>query len=191
MDIKASELSKLLDVIDERGVTIAQVIKLIKKCTKEPILDLDLPKIGDELPLVFKCPKTILTPISRGNYVDMADGIEPKNFPILPGLAGKEFNLVAKIFTPHGVFGSDLPIKKMTKAGFRPATTVEMLYFIEQYPKVQRRLTMVALASVWKPKGGSHNVICAENDGVSCKLVMHWLTDIWSDKFCFLGIKNV
>jgi hypothetical protein len=188
MDMKAAELSELLDILEDQDITVSQVIQLVKDNIKKTLAKEKKTMNLDGQLLAIKYPNNYQKLFDKYDLVDPDVNIE--NFPITTELIDKKIQLFARQFVFDGIFNSDLPGKKMAESEHHEANLVEALKYVETYGSLQGDFTMVALGSIWRPTGGTPMVVCLEFKSGMCKLILRWLNDVWNNQYIFLGIKN-
>jgi len=93
--------------------------------------------------------KTIEQSIAEGNYCDVNDRITDKNFPIYPEMIGKKVEISVKLFHFNHNMRDDSATYEINKAGYRPATLMELLAFCS-HSDLRKNYNIVALGSVYR-----------------------------------------
>lgn len=101
----------------------------------------------EEIKLIIDYNKTIEQVIVEGKYIQIDDNIFSKDFPVSAEKIGKKIEVSAKLFWFNSIISSNDAISEMDKAGYRPATIMELLFFGILFPEPQRQFTIVALGS--------------------------------------------
>lgn len=151
----------------------------------------------NEIELTVDYAKTIEQVIADGKYDWKHEDITIKNFPISPkGIKEKE-HLSAKLFQFTCDVSFDYVVREMDRAGYRPATLMELLVFGMLFHEPQNTLSIVALGSIWNGAYARCYVPCIENmnskRGLSLACFAFRLG--WFDQKCdtshrFLGIRK-
>lgn len=178
--MKSLEIKQVLDVVRASGLSVPEVINLIKSQKKiNPYQDFKL---------VVDYRKTFLDLVIDGGYYYLDSSVK-KHFTIPRDLAGQEVVVSARMFHFEG--GADSPevIKHMTTAGYRPATDVEMLCLTALCPNLLREFPIAALGSVWKYLRITPYVVHAYRAYNRSYLEARRFSDIWHPSYHFLGIK--
>ena len=184
MKISNSELQKLTVAMEAENLSISQVIELIKKSNfqSEKVIDIDI-----EINLVVDYTKTVKQAIADGNYDWINGDINDKNFGTNQIGASTE---ITKLFNFNRDINSEYVITEMDKAGYRPATLMELLALGAAHLELQRRFTIVALGSVWF---GAHDFLyvpCLSVSDSESKLILYWFGGDWSACYGFLGVRK-
>ena len=91
--------------------------------------------------------------IIKGGYVEVDRGINEKKFPkdsVVLDSSCYVCDIFVKIFYFSDNFSTINIIEAMEDAGYRPASLLELLFFGEAYPNLQKTFPIVALGSVDK-----------------------------------------
>jgi hypothetical protein len=123
MKISKSDLRKLTLAMENKNLSIAQVIELVENSKNVA----ELAVISDpdgEIKLTIDYTKTIKQAIGDGNYDCKNSDITIKHFPVSPEMIGKKVEVSAKQFHFKRDISSDDAISEMDKAGYRPATLI-------------------------------------------------------------------
>ena len=91
--------------------------------------------------------------IIKGGYVEVDRGINEKKFPKDPIFLDSSClvcDVFVKIFYFPNSFSTINIIEAMEESGYRPAFLLELLFFGEAYPNLQKTFPIVALGSVDK-----------------------------------------
>lgn len=135
-----------------------------------------------EGPLLVDYSKTIEEAVAAGHYRRVESLINSENFLVDPKKLGKKEKLTFKLFEGS----AKEVVNDMEKQGFYPGGIMELAAFGFQYPRLQRRYSIVALDS------SGQGVPCLRTRGSDREIV---LVSFESKKptweiFVFLGIKN-
>ena len=141
-----------------------------------------------EIKLAIDYTKTVKKSISDGKYDLKNSAITPKNFPVSLKMIGKKVEVSVKLFHfDRGINCLDA-ISEMDKAGYRPATLMELLALGSLYPELQRRFSIIALGSVWSDEHGRNFVPLLQMFGSKRHLELIWNGCVWTIHYCFLGV---
>jgi len=186
MKINELDLRKLTLAMENKKLSVAQVIELIEKTNSEPVID----NADGEIKLTIDYAKTIEQAIADGRYGWVNSNITAENFPVSVEMAGKKIEVSAKLFHSNRDISSEDAMSKMDKAGYRPATLMELLVFGFLFPGLQRQFLIVALGSVWSDAGGGRRVPYLGVIGSKCKLDLDWFGGDWDARSRFLGVRK-
>lgn len=176
-------MQKLIEVMESKNLSVAQVIDLIEK--NEKVID-----TSSEITLTVDYTKTVEEAIADGNYDWKNSDITSKNFPISPEMTGKKMEIKTKLFHFNCDISSEDVTLKMDKDGYRPATLMELLVLGFLFPELQRHFSIVALGSVWYDAGGRRRVPGLGVGGSDRGLYLHWFGREWVARYRFLGIRK-
>ncbi len=126
--------------------------------------------------------------ISAGNYGWVNNDITKKHFPLLTEFNNKKVKILFKLFTFNHSISSENVISKMNKAGYRPATLVELLALGEFYPELQKEFSVVALNSLWRVSRNFYFVPVLGFGDDGRVLDLDWLDSDWHKLSCFLAV---
>ncbi|NCU43062.1 hypothetical protein EOL72_01780 [Candidatus Falkowbacteria bacterium] len=186
MKISKSDLQKLTTVMENNNLSVAQVIELIEKSNEsEKVIN-----PTDEIRLAIDYTKTLEQAISDGNYDWKNSDITAQHFPVSPEMIGKKAEVSAKLFHFNCGISSDDVISEMDKAGYRPATLMELLVLGFLFPELQRHFPIVALGSVWHGAIGGGHVPYLDVDGNERGLDLYWFGIDWGAHCRFLGVRK-
>ncbi len=187
MKISKSDLQKLTTAMENKKLSVSQMIELIEKSgvQSEKVIN-----HTDEIKLAVDYTKTIEQAIADGHYDWKNSDINAKNFPISPEMTGKKAEVSANLFHFNRDISSEDAISEMDKTGYRPATLMELLVLGFLFPELQRQFSIVALGSVWHDADGYRLVpcLCAYGDGR--ELSLGWFDDGWGAPCRFLGVRK-
>ena len=187
MKISKSDLQKLTTVMENNNLSVAQVIELIEKTgvQSEKVIN-----TTDEIRLAIDYTKTVEQVIADGDYDWKNDDITAQHFPVSSEMIGKKAEVSAKLFHFNRDISSDDVISEMDKAGYRPATLMELLVLGFLFPELQRQFPIVALGSVWRYANGGRHVPCLGVGGSGRRLSLFWFGRGWSAHCRFLGVRK-
>ncbi|MDD2354362.1 MAG: hypothetical protein PHH52_02255 [Patescibacteria group bacterium] len=187
MKISKSDLQKLITAMENKKLSVSQVIELIEKSNvqSEKVIN-----STNEIKLVIDYTKTVEQVIADSNYDWKNDDITAQHFPVSPEMIGKKAEVSAKLFHFNRGISSDDVISEMDKAGYRPATLMELLVLGFLFPELQRQFPIVALGSVWHSARGSHHVPYLSVDGSERSLYLLWFGGDWGPHCRFLGVRK-
>jgi len=133
MKISESGLNKLKAVMEEKNLSVAQVIKLVKK---NNVQNQKIINPNRKIRLVVDYPETIEQVITDSQYKCERSEINTENFPIPPKMIGKKVEVFAKLFHFNNNMISEDVIYEMSKTGYWPATLIELLALGSQFPEL-------------------------------------------------------
>ncbi len=186
MNIETSELQQLLEVIEEKNLSIPEAIERIKgnNTTDEQVK-------SAEISLTVGYSQTVEQMIAAGKYDRKnSDDITDKHFPLPAELSGQKTAVSSKLFHFNRDISSENAIAEMDKAGYRPAILSELLALGAKYPELQRQFPIVALGSVWHDADGDRVVPCLSVDGGERELGLDWCGVGWDADCRFLGVRK-
>lgn len=187
MKLNAKETQKVIEAIESSSLSASQVIELIAGSKKtEKVVD-----NSGEIILNIDYTKTIEQAIADGNYDWKNDNITAQHFPVSPEMIGKKAEVSAKLFHFNRDISSDDVISEMDKAGYRPATLMELLVLGFLFPELQRQFPIVALGSRWHGAGGYRGVPYLFVRGRrELDLTSRGFADDWLAPCRFLGVRQ-
>lgn len=185
MKISKTDLQKLIVVMENKNLSISQVIELIENSNvqSEKVIN-----ATSEILLTVDYTKTVEQAIADGNYDWKNNDVTTKNFPISPEMIGKKVEVATKLFHFNRDISSDDAISEMDKDGYRPVTLIELLVLGFLFPELQRQFPIVALGSVWRRARDRRFVPCLYVDGSGRLLYLGWFDVVWSAHYRFLGV---
>jgi len=187
MKINESDLHKLATAMENKKLSVNQVIELIENSNVQSQKVIDT---TDEIKLAIDYTKTIKQVIADGEYDYKNSNVTSENFPISPEMIGKKVEVSAKLFHFNHDISSNDAISKMDKDGYRPAALMELLTLGFLFPELQRQFPIVALGSVWCDTGDDHRVLYLEVYASKRKLDFTWFDGGWSARCRFLGVRK-
>lgn len=116
--------------------------------------------------------RSLVKMIKAGKYNSVNDNITAEHFPVKG--EGKQEKIIT-LFHFNRVMTSDEIKAEMDKQGFCPAEIEDLLGLGENYPELQKKLSIVALGSVWQHPDSNHGVSCLGLGGVGRRLGLTWL----------------
>lgn len=182
-----SDLQKLTTAMENKNLTVDQVIELIENSNiqSEKVID-----TSSEITLNIDYTKTVEQAIIDGNYDWKNSDITSKNFPISPEMVGKKMEAQTKLFHFNRDISSEDVISEMDKAGYRPATLMELLVLGILFPELQRQFPVVALGSVWRDAHAYRHVPFLGVSDSERALYLGWFASGWGARFRFLGVRK-
>lgn len=186
MNIETSELQQLLEVIEEKNLSIPEAIDLIKG---NNTIDKQT-KSTEEISLTVDYNQTVEQMIAAGKYDWKNSDITEKHFPLPAELSGQKTAVSSKLFHFNRDISSEDAIAEMDKAGYRPATLSELLALGTKHPELQRQFPIVALGSLWRLAFGLRRVPFLLVDGVERRLGLLWFDYDWYAYYRFLGVRK-
>ncbi|MFA4942557.1 MAG: hypothetical protein WC564_02905 [Patescibacteria group bacterium] len=138
--------------------------------------------------LIVDYTKTLEQLIVDGKYNLVNQSITSKNFPIPDGLTGKKVKVLGNFFYFNRSVSSKNVIKKMDKAGFRPATLMELLALRVACLELKKQYSIIALGSIWKNNFGYLYVSSFAVNNDNCHLVLDPFNGNWLAACCFFGV---
>ena len=134
-------------------------------------------EINTEFALVVDYSKTIEQIIADGKYCYADHRMTSEFFPIPPEMIGKKIEVSAKVFN-FGRIGLNDSISELDKAGYRPATLMELLALGLLFLKPQKQFSILALGSIGFFLYTRRFVPRLDFDGFSKRrLQLQWLDD--------------
>lgn len=173
--------------MENKKLSVSQVIELIEKSNvqSEKVIN-----STNEIKLVIDYTKTVEQVIADSNYDWKNDDITAQHFPVSPEMIGKKAEVSAKLFHFNRGISSDDVISEMDKAGYRPATLMELLVLGFLFPELQRQFPIVALGSVWHDAGDYRLVPYLDVYGYKRELDLSWFGRDWDAPCRFLGVRK-
>jgi hypothetical protein len=184
MKVEESELQKFFEVMEEKNLSMTEVITLIRSSNG----NIEAKPLTTELYLTVDYSRTIQEMIGAGNYDWVHSDVTEECFSLPSELKGKKVSISTKLFHFNSSIDSEDVIFEMNKANFRPATLAELLALGENYPKLQKEFPIVALGSVWNHESGEHYVPIISFDGLRRKFHLRWFNVVWHSDYYFLGV---
>lgn len=187
MKSSKSDLQKLTTAMENKNLTVSQVIELIENSNvqSEKVVD-----NSGEIILNIDYTKTLEQAITDGNYDWKNPGITAQHFPVSPEMIGKKAEVSAKSFHFNRDISSDDVISEMDKAGYRPATLMELLVLGFLFPELQRQFPIVALGSVGHDASDDRYVPDLDVYGGKRGLYLDWFDCDWDARCRFLGVRK-
>ena len=187
MKISKSDLQKLTTAMENKKLSVSQTIELIETSN---VSSEKIANPTDEMELVIDYTKTLGQAIADGNYDWKNSDINTKNFPISPEMIGKKVEVSAKLFHFNRNISSEDAISEMDKAGYRPATLMELLVLGFLFPELQKQFPIIALGSFWRNACDDRYVPYLSVDGSERWLDLRWFWGDWIAYYRFLGIRK-
>ena len=185
--MNTEETQKVIEVIESSNLSASQVIELIEKNSN---VQSEAINPTDEIKLTIDYTKTVEQAVTDGNY-DWKNGfINAKNFPVFPEMVGKKAEVSSKLFHFNRDISSEDAIYEMDKAGYRPATLMELLVLGFLFPELQRQFPIVALGSIWRDANSNRHVPYLYVYGHKRKLYLYWFALDWDARYRFLGVRK-
>lgn len=211
MNATLKQAGKLLELVDQKDLTnvelqsaiVSGIISDVFESAKTGSIDGakrdDIRVLLGLEPLVPPVPKTVITPytllvdcrplakmIEAGKYDWANTEINEKRFPV----NGKGSHTVeSALFQFCFDISSEDAIKEMEQAGYRPATTEEILAFGEHNPELQKQFPIVELASVAEVSG-LRCVLYLDTLGSERGLRLRWFDVGWRGRYRFLAVRK-
>lgn len=188
MKMNTEETQKVIEVIESSNLSASQVIELIEKnnnVQSEKVIN-----STNEIKLVIDYTKTVEQVIADSNYDWKNSDINAKNFPVSPEMVGKKIEVSAKLFHFNRNISSDDAISKMDKAGYRPATLMELLFLGFLFPELQRQFPIVALGLFWRDADSDRRVPCLDVFDNGRGLILYWFAHGWLARCRFVGVRK-
>jgi|AntRauTorckE6833_2_1112554.scaffolds.fasta_scaffold01033_6 hypothetical protein len=150
------ELQRFLDIIEEKNLSIEDVIKLING-TKE--FSKVKSEADEEITLAVDYRRNVKIMIKAGDYAKVDNELiyAYKRF-YSPSVTRKKIETVIKLFHFSEEMLSDDVIKEIDKAGYIPGTLHDLLTLGEVYPYLQRQFPIIALGSVKRSQANVRQV---------------------------------
>ncbi len=187
MKITDSELQELITAMENKNLSISQVIELIEKsdAQSEKVID-----ASGEITLIVDYTKTVEQAITDGNYDWQNSNITAENFPISLEMIGKTMKVSAKLFNFNHDISSDNAVSEMDKVGYRPAALMELLAIGLLFPELQRQFPIVALGSIWRVVDGFRYMPCLDADDSERGLDLSWFVGGGGTHGRFLAVRK-
>lgn len=187
MKASKSDLQRLVTAMENKNLSVSQVIELIENSNVQSKKVVDT---ANEIKLTVDYTKIVEQAIADGKYDWKNSDITTKNFPVSPEMIGKKSDISAKLFYFNRDISSDDAISEMDKAGYRPATLMELLTLGVLFPELQRQFPIVALGSVWRDARVYRYVPCLYVGNSRRGLNLGWLDSNWDACCRFLGVRK-
>lgn len=187
MKISESDLQKLITAMENKKLSVSQVVELIANSNvqKQNIINTD-----GEIKLIVDYTKTIDQMIADGNYDWKDKNITAKNFPVSQEMIGKKVEVSAKLFYFNCDLFSEKAIPEIGKAGYRPATLMELLVLGSSFPWLQRQFPIIAPGSIWHDACFDRYMPYLGVDDCGRRLSLRWFDDGCRARCRFLGIRK-
>jgi len=176
MKVETLEVQRLFKVMEEKNLSITEVITLIRG--------------KNEFDLSVDYSRTVQEMIEAGNYDWTNNDITEKIFPLPTELSGQKTTVSSKLFHFNRLISSEDAINEMDAAGFRPATLAELLALGEAHPELQKEFPIVALSSVWRDAYGDRHVPVLFFVDYRRGLGLGWFGRDWGSDYRFLGVRK-
>jgi hypothetical protein len=186
MQVETSELQKLFEVMEERNLSITNVITLIQGKSES----VQAKTMEKEFNLSVDYSRTVQEMINAGNYDWTNSDITAKHFPLPKEHNGKKVPVSSKLFHFNRAISSEDATSEMDKAGYRPATLAELLALGEAHPELQKEFPIVALGSVWRDADGNRFVPSLNVSGYKRGLDLDWFGYGWRVGCRFLAVRK-
>lgn len=186
MKIGKSDLKELTLAMENKNLSLAQVIKLVENSAIESATN----STDGEIKLTVDYTKTVEETIRDGNYNWKNGDITSKNFPVSSEMIGKKVEVAARLFHFNCSISSDDVSSEMDKAGYRPATLMELLTLGILFPELQRKFSVIALGSIWRDPCLDYYVPYLHRFGAKRMLNLYWFGVNWGNCCRFLGIRK-
>lgn len=187
MKASKSDLQRLVTAMENKNLSVSQVIELIENSNVQSKKVVDT---ANEIKLTIDYTKTVEQAVTDGDYDWKNGDINAKNFPVSPEMVGKKAEVSAKLFHFNRDISSEDVVSEMDKAGYRPATLMELLVLGFLFPKLQRQFPIVALGSVWRDGDDDRWVPCLYVGNSRRGLNLGWLDSNWDACCRFLGVRK-
>lgn len=191
MKITELELKRLIWAMEDKNLSIEEVIKFIENSRSEAAGLVVTSSVNCEIVLIVDYNKTIKQAIADGRYDQKNGNITAENLPISKEMVGTGTVVYAKLFHFNRHISSDDAISKMDEAGYRPANLMELLTLGILFPESQRQFLIVALGSIWRD---SHDDPCVPLLNITKskrELDLGWFNESWwNANYRFLAIKK-
>lgn len=159
MKISDSELRKLTEAMENKNLSVSQVIELIRSNNVRSEKTID---IAGEIKLTVDYTKTVEQAIKQAGLFfcyNREEFLITKNFPHPLEMKGKKVEISTKLFHFGYPMDYEDAIALMDKDDYRPANLMELLALALLYPTLQRRFKIIALGSGWLiPRSGSSSI---------------------------------
>ena len=125
--------------------------------------------------------------VNRGHYDYANPSITSQNFSTKQ--KGK-VELVVELIHFDSLISSAEALKELDRMGYRPADLHELLAFGENYPDVQRELSVVALGSVWMHSYGHRDVPVLLDHAGHRRVNLYWFGLNWAQSWRFAACRK-
>jgi hypothetical protein len=206
--ISARQIGKVLDTIEEKGVTgelvqnellgKGRLADLAEAIVRGTVPDREtLRKLLGLLAVAFRFivdyTLSLSDMIKAGKYDWVNGNITDANFPRTKGkglAVGQSAETIdAELIHFNRDISSDSAVAEMDKMGYRPATIEELLAFGASNPDIQKQFPIVALGSSCVVHG-SRRVVYLHGDGSERALDLSWWDDDWRGDYQFLAVRK-
>jgi hypothetical protein len=185
MKVGESDLQRLTLAMENKNWSIEEVIKFIEN---GPIRSQKIIDTASDIKLNIDYTKTIEQAVADGKYDWKNSDVTTKNFPVPLKMTGKKVEVSVKLFHFNRDISSEDAISKMDKAGYRPATLMELLALGFLFPELQRQFPIVALGSVWRVANLDLYAPGLFVGGHKRGLDLRWIVSGWRARYRFLGV---
>jgi hypothetical protein len=187
MKINKSDLQKLTLAMENKNLSVAQVIKLVEN---SEAIESATNSTDSEIKLTVDYTKTVEQAITNGHYNFKNSDITAKNFPVSSEMIGKKMEVAVRLFHFNCSISSDDASLEMHKAGYRPATLMELLTLGSLFPEIQRQFPIIALGSVWRAACLDCYVPYLHVFNSRRRLNLYWFGIDWGAHCRFLGVRK-
>jgi hypothetical protein len=184
MKFSKSDLQKLIKAMESKNLSIAQVIDLVNEHSSVQS------NSAEEISLAVDYSQTVEQMVAAGKYGWKNPNITEEHFPLPVELTGQKTVVSAKLFHFNRSISSDDAISEMDRAGYRPATLMELLVLGFILPGLQRQFPIVALGSIWLSADGHRYVPCLGVGDGKRGLDLDWFDSVWRACCRFLGVRK-
>ncbi len=202
MRIETSELNQLLEMIEEKNLSVVEVIELIKahdgtnieeqrieaQLSEEQLTEAQRLEMGEEVNLVVDYTKTVEEMMELAGL--NCPEVNSKNFPIPKELIGKKVSIKVKLKHYGREISSDDAIAEINKEGFREGIIFELLALAIKFPDLQRKFIVVALGAVGHNASEHRHVPVLFVYVRERKLFLFWFDYAWGGCYHFLAVRK-
>ncbi|MFA6463543.1 MAG: hypothetical protein WCV55_00900 [Candidatus Paceibacterota bacterium] len=202
--IVSGQLSKILELLDQKGVTPEMIQARLESGVLADIFETSAefgrdnrdswrkafglnPLVPEPIILTIDYTKSLEEMVVAGLYDWKNDNLDAKRFPV-KGTGTTEVE--AKIFHFNRNISSEDAKRLIEEAGYEVAKTEHLLAFGAKYPDEQRKFPIVALGSAHEVVG-DRRVPCLDGDVSRRGLYLHWWDFGWNSDCRFLAVRKV
>lgn len=182
MKLKAKKTRQVIKTV-KSNVPVREIVKLIKNQKPKNVDNFE------EINILVDYSKTVEQAVIDGNYDWKNSSINSKNFSTPLELLGKKIEVFVKLFHFDRNIKAKEAIHKITKAGYRIPTMMELLALGETYPELQRNFVIVALGPVWHGPGIFRFVPGLDSFAFERRVSLYLFGGNWPAKYRFVGVK--
>jgi len=184
MKVETSELQKLFEVMEEKNLSITDVIAIVQGKNEDKEMQLS----SKGLPFTVDYSLTVEEMMGKAKLVN--SNVTSANFPIPKELAGKKVDKIADLLDFNRFISSDDAITETSEKNCDSATIFEQLAFAATYPDLGKKFPIVALGTVWRDASDDRLVPDLYFDDNKRKFYLVRFSTDWGDYCRFLGVRK-